>query len=65
MPKQPFVRVRDKETGHEFTTKVVGSHLVVLKDQPAVNKRGKPLPPKPGKPEPKPKQGNTPPAGQN
>lgn len=48
------VRVRDDNTGHEFTTYAVDEHgrvdkgLTVLKDEAAVDERtGKPLPAKP------------------
>lgn len=42
-----FVRVRDSRTGHQYTTaRVDVEHHKVL-DKPAVDRSGKPLPPKP------------------
>lgn len=43
-----FHRVRDKQTGHEFTTARLADHLEVLA-KPATNKNGKCLPPVPAK----------------
>lgn len=46
-PAGQFVRVRDARTGHQYTTaRVDPEHHKVL-DKPAVNRSGKPLPPKP------------------
>lgn len=43
-----FVRVKDKNSKHEYTVAVVGlrAHHEVI-DKPAVDSVGKPLPPKP------------------
>ena len=40
-----WIRVKDKITGHHYTTAVVLPQHEVL-DQPAVDANGKPLPPK-------------------
>lgn len=42
-----FYRVRDKQTGHQFTTAVLRPNLEVLPDKQAVSRNGKALPAKP------------------
>jgi len=42
-----FVRVRDKDTGHEYSVVHVQDHHEVLKDKKAVDANGRPYPAKP------------------
>ncbi len=50
---EDWTRVRDKESGHVYSTRLVESHHEVLKDEPAADGNGNPLPaepnPNPGK----------------
>ena len=48
MPKPTFVRVKDKNSKHEYTvaTVAVRAHHELI-DKPAVDPVGRPLPPKP------------------
>ncbi len=48
---EDWVWVRDKESGHQFPVRLVEPHHEVLKDHPAVDRNGDPLP---GEPNPNP-----------